>query len=89
MSTTRSQKKRNNLQESTENVSESLISPVVVENSGFLDQDVSVAAPSNAKSFRIENSISESLRASLREEIFSEIKTSDRIPKRDAEAVKT
>ena len=75
MSTTRNQKRRNNLQGSTENVSEGLISPVVVENSGFLVQDALVARPSNAKSPRIENSALDWLRASLRKETTSEIKT--------------
>ena len=89
MLTTRSQKRRNKFRERTENVSEGLISPDVVENSGFLDQDVSATGRSNAKSLRIENSILESLQASLREEKTSEIKNFDRIPKGDAEAVKT
>ena len=74
MSTTRSQKRRNNLQESSENVSEGLISLVVIENSEFLDQDVLTTEHSSAKSPRIKNSVLESLRASLREEITSEIK---------------
>ena len=50
MSTTRSQKRNHNQQESTESVSEGLVSPlvvvVVVENSCRLDQDVDIAAPS-------------------------------------------
>ena len=75
MSTTCSQKRRNNLQESSKNASEGLISPVVVENEEFLDQGASTTGPSNAKSARIENSVLESLRASLREEIPSKIKT--------------
>ena len=75
MSTTRSQKRRNELQESTEKVSEGLFSPVVVENSWFLDQDVSVAASSSAKFPKIEKSALGNLRDSLREEITSEIKT--------------
>ena len=78
MSTTRSQKSRNNLQGSTEKVSKGLFPEVVIENSRFLDRDVSVAGPSNAKSPRIENSVLDvlvSLLASLREEIDSDIKT--------------
>ena len=71
---TRSQKRKNNLQESTENVSEDLISPVVVESPDLRDQDVLIAGPSNARSPRIENSTLESLRVSLKEKITSEIK---------------
>ena len=73
MSTTRSQKRQNNQQENTESVSEGLVSPIVVENSCFLDQDVDVAGPSRPKSPRIENSLLENLRASLKEEMTSEI----------------
>ena len=50
MSTTRSQKRRNNQQEAFESVSEGFVSPVVVENSCPLDQDVSTAGPSKPKS---------------------------------------
>ena len=74
MSTTRSQKRRNNQQEVVENVSEGFVSPVIAENSCSLDQDVSVAGPSRPKSPRIGNSLLESLRASLKEEITAEIK---------------
>ena len=74
MSTTRSQKRRNNQQEAIDCVSEGFVSPVVLENSYLLDQDVSVAGPSKPKSPRIEGSRFESLRASLKEEITSEIK---------------
>ena len=75
MSTTRSQKRKNNQQESTgENVSESLISPIGVGNPCSLNQDDEVAGPSRPKSPRIENSLFESLRTSLKEEITSEIK---------------
>ena len=66
MSTTRSQK--------SENVSDGFVSPVVVENPCFSEQDASTARPSKPKSPRIENSLLESLRASLKEEITSEIK---------------
>ena len=75
MSTTRSEKRRNNQQESTEIVSEGFVSPIVVDNSCPLEQDVSVAGPSRPKSPRFENSLLESLRASLKEEITSEIKS--------------
>ena len=74
MSTTRSQKRRNNQQEAIESVSECFVSPVVVENSCPLNQDVSIAGPSKPKSPWIEGSLLESLRASSKEEITSEIK---------------
>ena len=74
MSTTRSQKRRNDQQSTSENVSEGLISPIVVGNSCPLNQDDEVAGASRPKSPRIENSLLENLRASLKEEITSEIK---------------
>ena len=74
MSTTRSQKRTNIQQENSENVSDGFVSPVLVENPCFLEQDVSTAGPSKPKSPRIENSLQESLRASLKEEITSECK---------------
>ena len=74
MSTTRSQKRRNDQQSTSGNVSEGLISPIVVGNPCSSDQDDEVAGPSKPKSPRIENSLLESLRASLKEEITSEIK---------------
>ena len=74
MSTTRSQKRKNNQQEANESVSEGFVSPVVAENSRPIDQDVSVAGSSKPKSPRIEGCFLESLRASLKEEITSEIK---------------
>ena len=74
MSTTRSQKRRNE-QQSDRDVSEGFVSPIVVENPCCSNQDVGVSGPSRPKSPRIENSFLESLRASLREEITSEIKT--------------
>ena len=49
MSTTRSQKRRNNQQEAVESVSEGFVSPVVVEDSCSLDQDVNMAGPSELK----------------------------------------
>ena len=75
MFTTRSQKRKNNQQQSTESVSEGLVSPILVENTCHLDQDVSVAGPSRLKSPRFENSLLESLRTSLKEEITSEIRS--------------
>ena len=74
MSTTRSQKRRNNQQEVVENVSEGFVSPVIAENSCPLDQEVGVAGPSRPKSPRVESSFLEILRASLEEEITFEIK---------------
>ena len=75
MSTTRSQKRKNNQQESAGSVSEGLVSPIVVENPLFSDQDVSIAGPSRPKSPRIENIFLENLRASSKEEITSENKS--------------
>ena len=70
----RSQKRKNNLQGSYENVSEIITSPVLVENVESICQDVLVAGPSSVKSPRLENSVLEGLRASLKEEITSEIR---------------
>ena len=69
MSTTRSQKRKNNQQESTESVSEGLVSPIILENVCH-----TIAGPSSTKSPRIENNFLDSLRASLKEGITSEIK---------------
>ena len=74
MSTTRSQKRRIDQQSTSENVSEGLISPIVVGNPCSSNQDDEVAGPSKPKSPRIENNLLENLRASLKEEITSEIK---------------
>ena len=74
MSTTRSQKRRNDQQGCGRNVSEGFVSPIGTENHCSPNQDVEVAGPSRPKSPRIENSLLESLRASLKEEITSEIK---------------
>ena len=74
MSTTRSQKRKNTQQENSENVSEGFVSPVVAETPCFSEQDASTSGPSKPKSPRIENSLLESLRSSLKEEITSEIK---------------
>ena len=73
MSTTKSQNKRNNLLENTKNVSVSLISLVMKENLGLLDQDILITRPSIVKFLRIERSALEKLRASLKEEIIFEI----------------
>ena len=75
MSTTRIQKRRSIQQEDTENISGGLISPVLVGDEVQVDQDVMIAGPSSTKSPRIRNSIFENLRASLKDEITSEIKT--------------
>ena len=74
MSTTRCQKRKNTQREADDNVSEGFVSPITVENPHPLNQDVDVAGPSRPKSPRIENNLLESLRASLKEEITSEIK---------------
>ena len=74
MSTTRSQKRRNDQEEGDRNVSERFVSPIVVENPCSSNQDVEVAGPTRPKSPRIENSLLENLRASLKEEITSGIK---------------
>ena len=74
MSTTRSHKRKNIQQENSENVSEGFVSPVIVGNPCPLEEDVDVAGPLRPKSPRVENSILESLRVSLKEEITSEIK---------------
>ena len=52
-----------------------MISPVLVGDDTQVDQDVMVAGPSSAKNPRIESNILENLRASLKDEITSEVKT--------------
>ena len=74
MSTTRNQKRRNDQQEGDRNVKEGFVSPIVMENPCSSNQDVEVTGPSRPKSPRIENSFLKNLRASLKEEITSEIK---------------
>ena len=74
MSTTRSQKRNNDQQEGDRNVSEGFVSPIIMENPCSSNQNVEVAGPSRPKSPQIENSLLESLRASLKEEITSKIK---------------
>ena len=89
MFTTRSQKSRIAHQESIDNnVSEGLISPVLMESGVQADQDAMVVGPSDGKSPRIENNALEGLRASLKDEITSEIKILG-IPKRTAKTVET
>ena len=61
-------------QKNIESVSESLSSPVLVGNVNSVEQDVKISGPSRTKSPRVKNSVLESLRASLKEEITSEIK---------------
>ena len=68
-------KEKNTLQERTEYVSEELVSQVLVESEvSEVNQDLIIGGPLSAKSPRIENSALESLRASLKDEITSEIK---------------
>ena len=71
---TRTQKRKNQ-QRSSKVVSEIVSSPVLTENVDPKEQGVKVAGPSEDKSARIENSILENLRESLKEEITSEIKS--------------
>ena len=73
MSTTRSHKRRIDRQDSAENVGEIITSPVLAENIEPSHQVVLIAGPSSAKSPTIENSVLEELRASLKEEIISEM----------------
>ena len=75
MSTTRSQKRKNAQREADDNVSEGFVSPINMENSHPLDQNVELAGPSRSKSPRVEDSLLESRRSSLKEEITSEIRT--------------
>ena len=89
MSTTRSQKRRNNQQGSTESVSEGLVSLIVLENVCKLDQDEGIACPSKAKSPRDANSFRESLRASLKEDNFRDEEPPRRIPEGIVEDVET
>ena len=57
MSTTRSQKRKNTQRETDDNVSEGFVSPIYMENSHPLDQNVELAGPSRPKSPRVENSL--------------------------------
>ena len=74
MSTTRSQKRKNIQRETDDNVSEGFVSPIITEDSHPSDQNVELAGPSRPKSPRVENSLLETMRSSLKEEITSEIK---------------
>ena len=74
MSTTRSQKRKNTQREADDNVSEGFVSPINMENSCLLNQNVELADPSRPKSPRVEKSFLESIRSSLKEEITSEIR---------------
>ena len=74
MSTTRSQKRKNNQQENSGSVSEYLVSSILTENNHSVDQDVGSLGPSRAKSPRVGNSVLESLRTSLKDEITFELK---------------
>ena len=75
MSTTRSEKRKNAQREADDNVSEGFVSPINMENSHLLDQNVELAGPSRPKSPRVEDSLLESIRSSLKEEITCEIRT--------------
>ena len=74
MSTTRSQKRRNTQRDAEDNVNEGFVSPINVDNSRSSNQETDVSGPSRPKSPRVENSLLESLRVSLKEAITSEIK---------------
>ena len=74
MSTTRSQKRKNIQREADDNVSDGFISPINTESSRPLGQDVELPGPSRPKSPRVENSLLENLKVSLKDEITSEIK---------------
>ena len=75
MSTTSSQKRKNNQQESSESVSVYLVSPIVTEHKNSVDQDVGSPGPSRAKSPRDESSVLETLKTSLNDERTSELKS--------------
>ena len=72
---TRSQKRRTNQQLSSEIVSETVSSPILVKNVESSNQDVLIAVHSSAKPPRIKISVLEGLRASLKGEITSEIRS--------------
>ena len=74
MSTT-SQKRRNKQQERSEIVFENVSSHILVENVVSSHQDAPISGSSSAKSPRIENSVLEGLRSSLKEAIISEIRS--------------
>ena len=74
MSTTRSQKRKKNSQDNPENVSEMIIPTTLQVSTDLNQQDILIAGTSSAKSPRIENSVLEELRASLKDKISSERK---------------
>ena len=76
MSTTRSQKRRNNSQDNPENASEVIIPTSLQVNTDLSEQNTLIAGPSSAKSPRIEKSALEELRASLKDGITSDIRAS-------------
>ena len=69
---TRSQKRRNNQLKNSQDNSEIVSSPIFVKNVESSDQNALVAGPFSDKSPRIENSVLEGLRTSLKKEITSE-----------------
>ena len=74
MSTTRSQKRKNNSQDNPENVSEMIFPTTLQVSTDLNQQDILIAGPSSTKSPRIENSVLEETRASLKDGITSGIK---------------
>ena len=68
---TRSQKRRNVIQESTKKVNESVVPPISVGNGGLREPGAMVGGPSHANSPRFENSTLETLRDFLEKEIAS------------------
>ena len=62
---TRSQRRKNNQQESAENVREIFVYAIVEEKESLGKQDVLVAGPSNSKSPRVETSILKRTRMEL------------------------
>ena len=66
MSTTKSQNGRNVQRESSNTVSEGLISPVFSKDEIYIAQDVQAAGPSFPKSPGIENRVIESIRTFLK-----------------------
>ena len=71
---TRSQNIKYKYQENPERVCEKLVTPVLVHIVDLSEQNVMIAGTSITNSPRVENSVLESLRASLKKEITSEIK---------------
>ena len=86
MSTTRSQKRRNNQQEGTESVSEGLVSPILVENVCHLNQDVSIAVLLDQNLPKLKIAFREFEGFFERGNSFRNQESSLRIPERDVEA---